>query len=144
MVLTNGVYYAFTAIISLFTIAIYRWALARSTIKSQRDEKASTKEKTTFRVTGIPTSWDRQQIHSFLQNQGSMTDIFIESLASEEHGGLQVATVTFENTLLQHGPSRSIPIPSESNSRKLYLTVDKDFHGITALYVPPVQDHKIE
>jgi hypothetical protein len=144
MTLTKSGYIVFLTTISLITIFIYRWILGRSTVESKSEKKASPKEKTTFRVTGIPASWDRQQIRSFLQTQESTTEVSIESLASEEHGGLQVATVTFGNTLLQHGPSWSIPIPSEPDNRKQYLTIDKDFHGMTALYTPPLQDHKIE
>lgn len=144
MNLPNNGYLAFLAIISLFTLFIYRWALARSTVESKSEKRATPKEKTTFRVTGIPATWDRQQLQSFLKDQGSITDISIESLASEEHSVSQVATVTSGDALLQHGRSRSIPILSESNNRKQYLTIGKDFHGMTALYMPPLQDHQIE
>lgn len=147
MNLTDNGYLAFWVIwviISLLTLSIYRWTLAQLMEKSKSEKKVIPRENTTFRVMGIPASWDRQQIYSFLQNQESITNVSIESLASDEHGGSQVATVTFGNAVFQHGPSWSIPIPSESNSRKLYLTIDKDFHGMTALYVPPLQHHQIE
>lgn len=130
--------------ISLFIVFTCRWILERSTVKSKSKKDATPKEKLTFRVTGIPATWDRQKLQSFLKDQRSIADVSIESLAYEEHNGLQVATVTFENALLQHSRSWSIPIPSESNDRKDYLTVDKDFYGMTTLYMPPQQDYKIE
>jgi hypothetical protein len=72
MTLTKSGYIVFLTTISLITIFIYRWILGRSTVESKSEKKASPKEKTTFRVTGIPASWDRQQIRSFLQTQESM------------------------------------------------------------------------
>ncbi|UKZ66701.1 uncharacterized protein TrAtP1_007872 [Trichoderma atroviride] len=98
----------------------------------------------TFRVTGVPIDWDRQELQSFLENQGSVTGASIESLASEDHGGPQVATATFEDILHQYDRSWSILMPAVSNNRKQYLTIDEEFHGMTALYTPPLQDHKIE
>ncbi|EHK49999.1 hypothetical protein TRIATDRAFT_261370 [Trichoderma atroviride IMI 206040] len=98
----------------------------------------------TFRVTGVPIDWDRQELQSFLENQGSVTGASIESLASEDHGGPQVATATFEDILHQYDRSWSILMPAVSNNRKQYLTIDEEFHGMTALYTPPLQDHKID
>ncbi|KAM0260506.1 hypothetical protein ACHAQJ_002739 [Trichoderma viride] len=101
----------------------------------------------TFRVSGIPDDWDRQQLQSFLKNQENITNVAIESLASDIHGGSQVATVSFVNASRQHDRRWSILIPVVSDikpNHKQYLTVDKDFHGITVLYTPILQDHQID
>lgn len=143
---------SFLAIVALFTILAYRWVLrryARSTAESDGANKASLKDGNTFRVSGVPASWDRQQLQSFLEDQKRITNAAIESLAYENDGNSKVATVTFGNapSRLQHGRGWPILIPEVSDTkpnRKQYLTVDKDFYGITALYTPSLQDHKVE
>jgi hypothetical protein len=150
MDLSTSGYFSFLAIITIITIFIYWWFLGRSapsTAESVGKKEAIRKDNNTFRIIGIPAEWDHAKLHSFLKNQESITDAAIESLAPENHGGSQVATVTLGNVSLQHGRSWSIPIPMMSGvkpGRKQYLTVDKDFHGITALYTPSLQDHKLE
>lgn len=123
--------------------SIYRWIVRQSKGESKEEKKTAIR-KSTFRVTGIPIDWDRQQLQSFLETQGSVVGSSIESLTSEDHGGPQVATATFEDILNQHDRSWSILMPAGSNHRKQYLTIDEEFHGMTALYTPPLQDHKIE
>lgn len=103
----------------------------------------------TYRVRGVPADWDEQRLQSFLNDQETVTDAAIESLAHDNNGICQVATVTFVNlpSQLQHAHSWSIPIPRTPNTkrtRKQYLTIDKDFHGLTTLYTPSSEDHKIE
>lgn len=103
----------------------------------------------TYRVRGVPADWDCQRLQSFLNDQETVTDAVIESLAHENNGICQVATATFVNlpSQLQHAHSWSIPIPRTPNTkitRKQYLTIDKDFHGLTTLYTPSSEDHKIE
>lgn len=96
----------------------------------------------TYRVRGVPADWDKQRLQSFLNDQETVTEA-IESLARDNNGICQVATVTFVNLPSQ----RSIPIPRTLNTkptRKQYLTIDKDFHGLTTLYTPPSEDHKID
>ncbi|KAL6887937.1 hypothetical protein GGI43DRAFT_426058 [Trichoderma evansii] len=114
----QGGYLGFLAIITLFTIFVYRWILGRLAVKSKSEKGGALKEKSTFRVTGIPADWDHQQLQLFLNTQGGFTDAAIESLASRDHGGSQVATVTFGNAPIQHGRSWSTPILNESNNRK--------------------------
>ncbi|KAL7963781.1 hypothetical protein V8C34DRAFT_319455 [Trichoderma compactum] len=65
------------------------------------------------------------------------------------NGSCQVATATLENlpSQLQHDHSWSIQIPRAPNTkptRKHYQTIDKDFHGLTTLYTPSPEDHKID
>ncbi|QYT01581.1 DUF676 domain-containing protein [Trichoderma simmonsii] len=103
----------------------------------------------TYRVRGVPADWDCQRLQAFLSDQGNVTDAVIESLAHENNGVCQVATATFENlpSQLQHGHSWSILIPRTPNTkltRKQYLTIDNHFHGLTTLYTPSSEDHKID
>lgn len=142
------------AIITAFTTVIYYLVLgqsARSTVKSQETSRVAPKVTNTFRVSGVPANWDSRKLQSFLQDQESITDVEIESLASEDDGRSQVATITFANThsKLQHGRRWAIPIPTVSEAdmkpgRKQHLTIDSDFHGMTTLFAPSPQDHKIE
>lgn len=105
----------------------------------------------TYRVRGVPADWDDERLQSFLNDQETVTDAVIQSLAHDSNGICQVATVTFVNlsSQLQRAHSWPIPIPRMpktklTGTRKQYLTIDKDFHGLTTLYTPPSEDHKIE
>lgn len=143
MNLSNSAYFAYLATITLLTVFTYRWIIRQSKVNSKGEKNKAIKQRT-FRIIGIPIDWDRQQLQSFLENQESITSASIESLALEDHGGPQVATATFEGILRQNGRSWSILMPAISSNRKQYLAIDEDFHGMTALYTPPLQDHKIE
>ncbi|KAL7939468.1 Alpha/Beta hydrolase protein [Trichoderma chlorosporum] len=132
--------------------SLYRGALKLSTWLTTKPEdanRASPRNTVTYRISGVPTDWDRQQLKSFLDNQESVADAVIESLAREHDGRSQVATATFGNlpSHLEDGPSWYTPIPNVSDAnlcRKQYLTVGKDFHGLTMLYTPSSQHHKID
>lgn len=155
MELIGSAHLSFLATITIFTILIYYLVFrrsARSTVKFKEGNRVAPKETDTFRVSGVPADWDSQELQSFLQDQESIRDVVeIESLAAENEDRSQVATITFENTpsQLQHGRRWPIPIPTVSDTnikpgRKQHLTIDRDFYGITALYTPSPQDHKIE
>ncbi|PTB43606.1 hypothetical protein M441DRAFT_56598 [Trichoderma asperellum CBS 433.97] len=155
MELIGSVHISFLATITIFTILIYYLVLgrlARPTVKFKEGNTIASKETNTFRVSGVPVDWDSQELQTFLRDQESIKGVVeIESLASENDGRSQMATVTFENTpsQLQHGRRWPIPIPAVSNTnikpgRKQHLTIDRDFHGITALYTPSPQDYKID
>lgn len=111
-----------------------------------------------FRVRGVPRDWDAEQLQSFLQKEefqpqdGSAGPI-VRSLADEVGGRSRVGTVTFRSVppALQTGGQWTIPLPPFSAagqparpSRQLRLTLDEEFHGITTLYSPPSEDHKLE
>ncbi|KAL7900031.1 hypothetical protein HDV63DRAFT_370169 [Trichoderma sp. SZMC 28014] len=143
MNLSNSANFAYLATITLLTVFTYRWIVRQSKVKFKGEKNRAIK-KSTFRITGIPIDWDHSQLQSFLENQETITSASIESLALEDHGGPQVATATFEGLLRQNDRSWSILMPASSNNRKQYLAIDEDFHGMTALYTPPLQDHKID
>jgi hypothetical protein len=74
----------------------------------------------------------------------------ITSLAQEIQNGVQSAIVSFQaapDVLRTLGLGRSIPLPRLSNekaSRHVYLQLDADFHGMTTLFAPPEDDHRVE
>lgn len=144
--------YSSALAMTIFTILIYCFVLrrfARSTAKPEGKSTIAPGQNNTFRASGIPADWDRRKLQSFLNDQEGIIDAVIESFAYENDGSSQVATVTFGNapSRLQHGHGWPILIPEEFNTksnRKQYLTVDKDFYGMTALYTPLSQDHKLE
>lgn len=111
--------------------------------------KASQSDKISFRVRGVPTDWGRDQLQSFLKSQENGLEVLIKSLAIEAGEQYQSATITFPDLLLrfQKYPQWDIVVPETFNAMatgELYLSIDKDFYGLTTLFAPPPKDHKIE
>ncbi|KAH6973012.1 hypothetical protein BKA56DRAFT_646039 [Ilyonectria sp. MPI-CAGE-AT-0026] len=106
----------------------------------------------TFRVRGVPESWDPAQLELFLADHENSTGMTIRSLASEINGRTKTATVTFQNLLpplreLRAGETRSFRLPKTNENlpgRDEYLTLDHSFYGISTLYTPPPEDHKVD
>lgn len=102
-----------------------------------------------FRVRGVPISWSREQLKSFLKNQENDLNASIKSLATEAGEQYQSATITFPNlpSRLQKYPRWDIVVPETFNAivaGEQYLSIDKDFYGLTTLFAPTQRDHKIE
>lgn len=103
----------------------------------------------TFRVRGVPSGWGHGELKSFLAERDESASPTVWSLADEIHGLSRTATVSFQNLpsqLQKAGDSWKIPLPAAPNqpSRPQSLTLEGGFLGITTLYAPPSQDHKIE
>ncbi|RKL27770.1 hypothetical protein BFJ72_g12898 [Fusarium proliferatum] len=106
----------------------------------------------TFRVRGVPLDWDANRLESFLADQECSTGPVVRSLATEIHDRSQSATVTFQNAsyylqAIPAGQTRSILLPKSSENQSAppgYLALDGDFFGITTLYAPPLDDHKVD
>ncbi|KAL6406794.1 Protein SERAC1 [Ilyonectria robusta] len=106
----------------------------------------------TFRVRGVPHSWDPDRLESFLTDHENSTGMTIRSLASEIDGRTKTATVTFQNLLpplrdLRAGETRSFRLPKKNENlpgRYEYLTLDHGFFGISTLYAPPPEDRKVD
>ncbi|KAF7546312.1 hypothetical protein G7Z17_g8529 [Cylindrodendrum hubeiense] len=83
-----------------------------------------------------------------ISEAASLADLVIKSLAYETHGQSSTATVTFQNIplpLVKETWSIQLPITTENqHGRDQYLVLGDDFLGITTLYTPPPNDHKIE
>jgi hypothetical protein len=108
----------------------------------------------TYRITGIPLEWDSQRLQTWLAEKMGLSAhdsaVDVMSLATEVSNRFKTATVTFEQsdniqnaTTLQE--SIDIRLPQEETSgRPKYITIDKRFLGITTLFSPPPEDHKID
>jgi len=105
----------------------------------------------TLRVQGIPLDWDSKHLTSFLAQQDGFGIPNIRSLAPELHGRSQTATVAYEN--LPSSPQKRdlvrplrllAPTDQHSGSCQPSLALDDSFLGMTTLYVPRSEDHKVE
>lgn len=110
---------------------------------SRRKPTPQVKREPTFRIRGVPNDWDKDKLWSFLIERDSPAGPEVKSLAKEFHGRSQTATVSFRNTCQL--PLRiSLPAESGQMERPRNVTLDHDFLGITSLFIPRQQDHKVE
>ncbi|PTB60145.1 hypothetical protein M431DRAFT_476679 [Trichoderma harzianum CBS 226.95] len=115
------------------------------------DDQYLPRERRTFRVRGVPHDWNRDRLTSFLTENGYVGPV-IQSLANEIHGRSQTATATFQSVPNQlqellHDPANGIGLyvpSSDQHSRPRSLMLDTAFLGVTTLYTPPPQDHKVD
>ncbi|KAL7934394.1 ankyrin repeat-containing domain protein [Trichoderma chlorosporum] len=109
----------------------------------KREAAIPTKKEPTFRIRGVPNDWDRDKLESFLAERDSLSLPVVQSLAKEFHGRSQTATVLFRNACQL--PLRiSLPTPYGEFGELRNLTLDHGFLGITSLFAPPQQDHKVD
>ena len=138
----------FLAAITLVTLVTAWWLVfrrAQSATKATRQDQQPLKNDNTFRVRGVPPHWDAEVLRSFLAEHHQSTDLVVKSLALELHGRSRTGTVMFQTTASL--PKTRILLPKPNGSQLTpgeYLTLDDDFHGITTLFAPPPEDHKVE
>ncbi|KAM3522994.1 hypothetical protein MY4038_008386 [Beauveria bassiana] len=101
------------------------------TTSSARASGSSTK---TFRITGVPNGWDKEELRSFMGNY--FQDVSIQSLAPRIDGGSGQATAILGDQVRNANPSGTSTIGG--------LTWDTDFVGMTTLFAPPQDDHKLD
>jgi hypothetical protein len=102
-----------------------------------------------YRVKGIPEEYGIDDTKTMLRlglHLNESTKINIRSLAISEHRGEKVSVVEFtpEPTCLASGRDQwpyNIEMPDE---RKIGITVDTHFRGLTVLRSPSSKDHNIE
>lgn len=104
----------------------------------------------TFRVRGVPRSWSEDDLRSFLEDKAN-SEPEIGSLANEVHGRTQTATLTFQkdsSQLQEILALKRLKIPLQllpkKPTRSSNLEFDRNFDGITTLYAPSLQDHRVE
>ncbi|KAH6980866.1 hypothetical protein BKA56DRAFT_485948 [Ilyonectria sp. MPI-CAGE-AT-0026] len=107
--------------------------------KSSRDDR-------TFRVRGVPITWDTDRLKSFLTEHDNAACPVIKSLAYEIGGRSSTATVTFQTVpLALQKKTWYILLPkADENGPDRYLALSDDFLGITTLYAPSPDDHKVD
>jgi protein SERAC1 len=97
--------------------------------------------------------WDAERTQSALEDRyGSTAAPTILSLAREIHARSNTGTFTFQNPVsLPRGtrpdPTWRIPLPKPAGgrlARTQYLTLDVDFYGVTTLFSPSAEEHKVE
>ncbi|PCD20339.1 hypothetical protein AU210_016206 [Fusarium oxysporum f. sp. radicis-cucumerinum] len=135
----------------LVTTIFAHW-LCYSQTQSSSDKthlsKPTIRQKT-FRVSNVPLDWNKDRLQSFLTEQGDITGPAVESLAVDIDGRCSTGTVTFQNILKQHQNDRSweIPLqrpPGSQSARDRCLVLDDAFLGITPLFDPQPEDHKVD
>lgn len=106
----------------------------------------------TFRIRGVPLSWNKEQLQVYLEHQEPGSQPLVKSLACEVDGFSKTATVIFQSSLPKEKTSTpwniSLPVPDNDDDdfsvSALPLRVDGAFLGITTLFAPPVEDHSVE
>ncbi|EHK42736.1 hypothetical protein TRIATDRAFT_300808 [Trichoderma atroviride IMI 206040] len=119
---------------------------------SASQSRRSPKGGLTFRIRGVPLSWDKKQLQVYLEHQEPDSQPLVKSLASEVDGYSKTATVIFQSPLPAEKTSRpwNISLPESDNHdddlsvSALPLRVDGAFLGITTLFAPPVEDHGVD
>ncbi|KAK4444370.1 P-loop containing nucleoside triphosphate hydrolase protein, partial [Podospora aff. communis PSN243] len=95
---------------------------------------APLKDGKTFRVRGVPLQWDAKDLRSFLAEHHQSADPTVKSIALEIDGWSRTGTTR----ILLPKP------PGDQLNRNKDLIIDDEFHGITTLYAPPPEDHKVD
>ncbi|PTB68134.1 hypothetical protein BBK36DRAFT_1114998 [Trichoderma citrinoviride] len=140
-------------ITTLLTIVTYHFVLQRltpSTVKPKGAQKSSVVHNLTYRVMGVPIDWDRERLRLFLTAETNLESLSIKSLAREANTDFQTATATLGDapSHLRNIQSWQIRIPKAPNAQPFgeqqWLVVERDFLGITTLYAPPPDDHKVD
>ena len=104
----------------------------------------------TFRIQGVPVEWDVERLRSFIEDQEPSLGPSIESLACEIHGRSKTGTISFGVKPNQPEPGKqawriALPKgPEPQPARHRYLELDDGFLGMTTLYRPLAEDHKVE
>lgn len=114
--------------------------------------KRSPKGGSTFRIRGVPLSWDKEQLQAYLEHQEPDSQPLIKSLAYEVDGYFKTATINFQSPLPVEKTSKPWDIPlleldndnDDFSVSALPLRVDGAFLGITTLFAPPEEDHEVE
>lgn len=99
----------------------------------------------TYRIKEVPLKCGKNDLEQLL-NQGTDVKLFkVKSLAMEHHGRYQTATV---DALDGAGLPADIDIPPEiswaCDVEEIPLQADDKFNGLTTLFAPPEEEHKVE
>ena len=87
----------------------------------------------TYRVLGVDKTWDVEKLRVCLASQPGDIQPKVLSLATETDRRSQTATVVFQNGRVPTSPIRPANI-----------VIEHTFHGITPLFTPSKENHKVE
>lgn len=112
------------------------------------DVTKKTDSPTTWRVVGVPLDWSTERLQDFLADRQGTTSV-VKSIAQEIDTSSKTATITFQDRppFSSSHQSERIQLPTLSDgdiTPDQSITLDKGFLGITTLYTPRLDDHKIE
>ena len=129
-----------SVIVTVVTICGSLWLRNRLAHAPAETPTSTRRTRLTFRVRGVPLDWDKSRLQAFLAPLGDPPNfgLTIGSLATEFHGRSLTATVAF-----QAGGSWGVPLPDSCRS-KPEIALDHQFLGITTLYTPSEDHHKVE
>ncbi|RYP27921.1 hypothetical protein DL767_007448 [Monosporascus sp. MG133] len=134
---------------------MHRWLLSRlipsspEPICPPRIPEKTAKDARTFRVRGVPLGWDADCLQSFLEEQDGLGGAMVSSLALEIHGRSSSGTVTFRDVpaalkALRPEKTWDLALRSGPGMRCECLSLDADFLGMTTLFAPPDEDHRVD
>ncbi|KAL1851077.1 hypothetical protein VTK73DRAFT_9546 [Phialemonium thermophilum] len=101
----------------------------------------------TFRVQGVPHEWDEDRLQLFLADKYGSSAPSVQSLARDVGGPCQTATVSFRHVPppLQGGFDEAfLDRCSDKPNRWSSVELEDAFLGLTSLYTPPPQHHKVD
>ncbi|KAK0729438.1 hypothetical protein B0H67DRAFT_476537 [Lasiosphaeris hirsuta] len=108
-------------------------------------EKKQLKDDRTFRLRGVPLHWNDGDVQSFLEEHYRSAAPIVKSLAAEIHAQSSTSTVTFRSVASLPSSTWYIPLSKQpKNQPTRDASFDNDFHGITTLFAPPPDDHKVD
>lgn len=134
------------SILVTVTVASYCWlfyARARVSRKQPSPTSNSKRFRQTHRVRGVPLTWDISRLQAFLASQRSFGDALVYSLATELQGNSRSATA-FLGGSKTSGQIHVQNDVMDKPSRPVTLSLDQEFLGITTLFAPGDDDHKLE
>ncbi|KAH6851067.1 hypothetical protein B0I37DRAFT_373108 [Chaetomium sp. MPI-CAGE-AT-0009] len=96
----------------------------------------------TFRVRGVPRNWDTTKLESFLASLGNSPGfgLTVGSLAAEVNGRSCTATVDVQSERSWKAPA-FVPRSNQSDPQ---MALDDRFLGITPIYTPSEEHHKLD
>jgi len=98
-------------------------------------------------VRGVPIDWDADRLQSYIAEQHASANPTIGSLCNEIDGRSLTATVSFRSppdSLRTAQSGRILPATGNQFAPQRGIKLDDGFLGITTLFSPVPEDHKIE
>lgn len=131
-------------VVAILSIVIYRRLLISSHPPAFTKPLVQAKEgeSKTYRIRGVPITWNKAQLQTFLAEHDGCIGPAVKSLAVETHGRSQTGTITFQNGA--QPPETLRGERSQPGKDGQSLVLDTRFLGLTTLFSPSPEDHQVE